>query len=127
MCRLRVAPLSRRSHAGGLVRPRQIFARQRQCGRAAGKPQDLKQGTIVELENYPTGLSKALTARRIDALGANRQRLTTLSTATPGTRQLPDDLFDVPQNILVPKDRPVREDAREQHHNVAAEAQGWTA
>ena len=59
MCRLRVAPLSRRSHAGGLVRPRQIFARQRQCGRAAGKPQDLKQGTIVELENNPTELSKA--------------------------------------------------------------------
>jgi len=69
----------------------------------------------------------ALTARRIDALGVNRQRLTTLSTATPGTRLLPDSLFDVPQNILVPKDRPVREDAREQHHNVAAEAQGWTA
>jgi hypothetical protein len=56
---LRVAPVSRRSHAGGLVRPRQIFARQRQCGRAAGKPQDLKQATIVELENNPTELSKA--------------------------------------------------------------------
>jgi len=52
----------------------------------------LKQATVVELA--------------IDALGGNRQRLTTLSTATPGTRLLPDDLFNVPQNIVVPKDRP---------------------
>jgi polar amino acid transport system substrate-binding protein len=66
----------------------------------------LKQATIVELENNPAELSKALTARTIDALGANRQRLTTLSTATPGTRLSPDDLFNVPQNIVVPKDRP---------------------
>jgi polar amino acid transport system substrate-binding protein len=66
----------------------------------------LKQVTIVELENNPAELSKALTARTIDALGANRQRLTTLSTTTPGTRLLPDDLFNVPQNIVVPKDRP---------------------
>src|SRR4029434_10020367 len=66
----------------------------------------LKQATVVELENNPAELSKALTVRTIDALGANRQRLTTLSTATPGTRLLPDDLFNVPQNIVVPKDRP---------------------
>jgi len=66
----------------------------------------LKQATIVELENNPAELSKALTVRTIDALGANRQRLTTLSTTTPGTRLLPDDLFNVPQNIVVPKDRP---------------------
>jgi len=66
----------------------------------------LKQATVVELENNPAELSKALTARTIDALGANRQRLTTLSAATPGTRLLPDDLFNVPQNIVVPKDRP---------------------
>ena len=66
----------------------------------------LKQATIVELANDPAELSKALTARMIDALGANRQRLTTLATATPGTRLLPDDLFNVPQNIVVPKDRP---------------------
>jgi polar amino acid transport system substrate-binding protein len=65
----------------------------------------LKQATVVELENNPAELSKALTARTVDALGANRQRLTTLSTATPGTRLLPDDLFNVPQNIVVPKDR----------------------
>src|SRR5262249_32920129 len=61
---------------------------------------------IVDLENNPAELSKALTAHTIDALGANRQRLTTLSTATPGTRLLPDNLFNVPQNIIVPKDTP---------------------
>jgi len=66
----------------------------------------LKQATIVELENNPAELNKALTVRTIDALGANRQRLTTLSKATPGTRLLPDDLFNMPQNIVVPKDRP---------------------
>jgi polar amino acid transport system substrate-binding protein len=48
----------------------------------------LKQATIVELENNPAELNKALTARTIDALGANRQRLTTLSKARPGTRLL---------------------------------------
>jgi polar amino acid transport system substrate-binding protein len=66
----------------------------------------LRQATVVELENNPTELSKALTARTVDALGANRQRLTTIAAATPGTRLLPDDLFNVPQNIVVPKDRP---------------------
>lgn len=65
-----------------------------------------KQATVVELQNNPAELSQALTARTIDALGANRQRLTTLSSATAGTRLLPDDLFNVPQNIVVPKARP---------------------
>src|SRR4029453_5315828 len=51
----------------------------------------LKQATIVELENNPAELSKARAARPIDALGANRQHLTTLSKATPGTRLLADD------------------------------------
>src|SRR5437660_9643984 len=35
----------------------------------------LKQATVVELENNPAELSKALTTRTVDALGANRQRL----------------------------------------------------
>jgi polar amino acid transport system substrate-binding protein len=65
-----------------------------------------KQATVVELENNPAELTKALTARAIDALGANRQRLATLSRAIPGTTLLPDDLFDVPQNVVVPKNRP---------------------
>jgi polar amino acid transport system substrate-binding protein len=65
-----------------------------------------RQATVVELESNPAELGKALTARTIDALGANRQRLTTIANATPGTRLLPDDLFNVPQNIVVPRDRP---------------------
>ena len=66
----------------------------------------LKQATLVELENNTVELSEALTTRTIDAFGANRQRLTALSTVTPDTRLLPDNLFNVPQNIVVPKDRP---------------------
>ena len=66
----------------------------------------LKQATVVELDNNPPELSKALLAREIDALGANRQRLTTLSKSTPGSRLLPDNLFNVPQNIIVPMGKP---------------------
>ena len=66
----------------------------------------LRQATVVELQSNPVELGKALTGRTIDALGANRQRLTAIAAATPGTRLLPDDLFNVPQNIVVPKDRP---------------------
>ena len=66
----------------------------------------LKQATPVELDNNPAELSKALLGREIDALGANRQRLTTLMRSTPGTRLLPDNLFNVPQNIIVPMGRP---------------------
>jgi polar amino acid transport system substrate-binding protein len=53
----------------------------------------LKRATLVELENNAAEISRRLLAREIDAIGANRQRLTTLSKATPGTRLLPDDLF----------------------------------
>jgi polar amino acid transport system substrate-binding protein len=66
----------------------------------------LKQATPVELDNNPAELSKALLSGEIDALGANRQRLTTLMRSTPGTRLLPDNLFNVPQNIIVPMGRP---------------------
>jgi polar amino acid transport system substrate-binding protein len=66
----------------------------------------LKQATAVELDNNPPELARALAAREIDALGANRQRLTTLSRAVPGSRLLADDLFNVPQNIIVAMGRP---------------------
>src|SRR5947209_9501860 len=39
----------------------------------------LKQATMVELQNNPAYLSKAQTTRILDALGASRQRLTTLA------------------------------------------------
>jgi polar amino acid transport system substrate-binding protein len=66
----------------------------------------LKRASLVELANNPAELGKALLGRDIDALGANRQRLTTLMRSTPGLRLLADDLFNVPQNIIVPMSRP---------------------
>ena len=66
----------------------------------------LKQAAPVELDNSPEVLAKAISGREIDALGANRQRLTTLSRNIPGTRLLPDNFFNVPQNIVVPKNKP---------------------
>ena len=66
----------------------------------------LKQAAPVELDNNSPELSKALLGREVDALGANRQRLTTLMRSAPGTRLLPDNLFNVPQNIIVPMGRP---------------------
>ena len=66
----------------------------------------LKQATLVELENDPETIAKALGSREIDALGANRQRLTTLSKRMSGSRLLPDNFFNVPQNIVVPMGKP---------------------
>lgn len=66
----------------------------------------LKQAGLVELPSDPAEAAKALGARTVDAFGANRQRLTALMKAAPGTRILGDDFFSVPQNIVVPKDRP---------------------
>ncbi len=66
----------------------------------------LKQATLVELANDPAEIGRRLIAREIDAIGANRQRLTTLMKGIPASRLLPDNLFDVPQNIIVPMGRP---------------------
>jgi polar amino acid transport system substrate-binding protein len=66
----------------------------------------LKQATPFELENHPEALVKALAAHDIDALGANRARLMALSKKLPGSRLLPDNFFNVPQNIIVPMGKP---------------------
>jgi polar amino acid transport system substrate-binding protein len=66
----------------------------------------LKQATPLELENNPEVIGKAITGREIDALGASRQRLTNLAKIVPGTRLLSDTFFYVPQNIVVPMDKP---------------------
>lgn len=66
----------------------------------------LKQAALVELENSPEIITKALINREIDALGANRQRLTMLMRSVPGSRLLPDNFFNVPQNIVVPMGKP---------------------
>jgi ABC-type amino acid transport substrate-binding protein len=75
----------------------------RELAKQIGKPLDF---TLVELDNNPELIAKALVSREIDALGANRQRLTTLMKSVPGSRLLPDNFFNVPQNIVVPMDKP---------------------
>ena len=60
--------------------------------------------TLVETDNTnPRQAKQKLTAREIDAFGANRQRLTNLLQEMPGYRLLPDNIFDVPQTIIVGK------------------------
>ena len=66
----------------------------------------LKQAALVELENDPELVAKALTGREIDALGASRQRLTNFMKSVPGARLLTDTFFNVPQNIIVPMGKP---------------------
>ena len=65
-----------------------------------------KNATLLEIDNNPAEIKRALIAKEIDAFGANRQRLTNLMKDTPGLRMLPDSLFGVPQTIVVPKGKP---------------------
>ena len=66
----------------------------------------LKNAELVAIENVPEDNKKRLLAKEFDAFGANRQRLTTWMKEIPGTRVLPDNLFGVPQTIIVPKGKP---------------------
>jgi polar amino acid transport system substrate-binding protein len=63
----------------------------------------LKHATLVETDNTPARAKQMLTAHDIDAFGANRQRLINLLKDMPGYRILPDNIFDVPQTIIVGK------------------------
>jgi polar amino acid transport system substrate-binding protein len=64
----------------------------------------LKQARIVENTDATLEEAKRMLADgRIDAYGANRQRLTDLLRGAPGLRILPDDLYGVEQTIIVPK------------------------
>lgn len=63
----------------------------------------LKQATLVETDGTPADTWRKFEAREIDAFGANRQRLTNLMKERPGYRLLPDNVFDVPQTIVVAK------------------------
>jgi polar amino acid transport system substrate-binding protein len=62
-----------------------------------------KQARLVETDNTSADAKRKFAAGEIDAFGANRQRLTNLMTELPGYRLLPDNIFDVPQTIIVPK------------------------
>src|SRR5215510_8565980 len=63
----------------------------------------LKQATLVEIANNPPETKRMLAAKEIDAFGASRPRLSALVAETPGTRLLSDNLFGVPQTVIVPK------------------------
>ena len=65
----------------------------------------LKQAALVETDNTPADAKRKFANGEIDAFGANRQRLTDLMADLPGYRLLPDNIFDVPQTIIVPKDK----------------------
>jgi len=67
----------------------------------------LRQARLVELTDADTREAPAmLRDSRLDAFGANRQRLTDIQRATPGVRLLPDDLYGVEQAIIVPLAQP---------------------
>ena len=91
---------------GDVDRAGQRIAGTRNDSMALCLKRTLKQATLVELENKPEVLVKAMGNREIDALGANRQRLTSLMKELPGSRLLPDDLFNVPQSVIVPMGKP---------------------
>jgi polar amino acid transport system substrate-binding protein len=66
----------------------------------------LKQAQLVEVTEAPAAAVQMVLDRRIDAFGANRQRLTDLMRDLSGLRLLPDDLYGVEQTIIVPKGKP---------------------
>jgi len=64
----------------------------------------LKQAKIVESNDNSFEEAKRMLADgRVDAFGANRQRLVDLMRGVAGLRLLPDDLYGVEQAIIVPK------------------------
>jgi polar amino acid transport system substrate-binding protein len=66
----------------------------------------LKHAKLIETDNSPADTKQKFANGEIDAFGANRQRLTNMAAEMPGYRLLPDNIFDVPQTIILPKDKP---------------------
>jgi polar amino acid transport system substrate-binding protein len=64
---------------------------------------NLQQAQLVELTATPNESLQALLTAKVDAFGANRQRLTDLIKSVSGLRLLPDDLYGVKQTVIVPK------------------------
>jgi polar amino acid transport system substrate-binding protein len=64
---------------------------------------NMKRAIRIETDNTPADARRRFAAGEIDAFGANRQRLTTMLKDMPGYRLLPDNLFGVPQTIIVAK------------------------
>jgi polar amino acid transport system substrate-binding protein len=63
----------------------------------------LKAAKLVETDGTPADTRRKFDAGEIDAFAANRQRLTNMMKDMPGHRILPDNVFDVPQTIIVAK------------------------
>jgi polar amino acid transport system substrate-binding protein len=66
----------------------------------------LKTAQLVEITGSPADALTEVAAGKLDAFGANRQRLTDLMKNSSGLRLLPDDLYGVEQTIIVPKGKP---------------------
>jgi len=62
-----------------------------------------KHATLSEISHDTAEIKRLLLAKEIDAFGANRQRLANIVKESPGFRILPDNLFGVPQTIIVPR------------------------
>ena len=62
-----------------------------------------KQAALSEISHDPAEIKGLLLAKEIDAFGANRQRLVNIQKESSGFRVLPDNLFGVPQTIIVLK------------------------
>jgi polar amino acid transport system substrate-binding protein len=62
-----------------------------------------KHAALSEVSHEPAEIKRLLLAKEIDAFGANRQRLANIVKEGPGFRILPENLFGVPQTIIVPK------------------------
>ena len=67
---------------------------------------NLKQAQLVELTETPAAAIQMILDGKLDAFGANRQRLTDLMRSSSGLRLLPDDLYGVEQTIIVPRGNP---------------------
>lgn len=68
---------------------------------------NLDKAKLVEgVTAGPETAKQMLQSRAVDAFGGNRQRLAGVAREEPAYRVLPDDLFGVPQAIIVPKGKP---------------------
>jgi polar amino acid transport system substrate-binding protein len=67
----------------------------------------LKQAQLVEIsESTSAEAMQTVIDRKLDAIGANRQRLTDAVRTASALRVLPDDLYGVEQTIIVPNGKP---------------------
>lgn len=66
---------------------------------------NLKAAQLVETDSPASAIQMVLDSK-LDAFGANRQRLADLTRNLSGVRLLADDLYGVEQTIIVPKGNP---------------------